>query len=271
MHAGAALEELDGVIRQLEVFPTWLSDMIDIATDRVNSVLSAVPSVLRAVVDEIVTLARNLLARIAVLTAEIIAWHIEHVLPVLAGPMALYETGNRWTTTVYRQLTEVSGRIDLSNTRLEDYWQGPAASAYEQTVASQKAATDKMSETVSSTRTAIQGLALSLGALYIALAAGLVAASIQIAGGSAAVATVVGIPAGLVAIVAGLATGTATIGTVYAAGHQLIAGTAEEFATLLELKNDSSAFDRGRWPQSTGDLADGSAQDGTRSKWEMKR
>jgi hypothetical protein len=73
------------------------------------------------------------------------------------------------------------------------------------------------------------------------------------------------------AIITGLLTAIGTVGTIYAAGKELVAGSAEKFAKLLELKNDGSAFDKGHWPKATKELADASITDKDRSNWSYKR
>jgi hypothetical protein len=271
MGGEAVLGQLNGSISKLETFSPRMTAAINSTTDHVNALLSSVPAPLQWLVDDIVKKAKELLAWIGKLAGELCDWVAENVWPVIKGPYTLYEAGNKWTTTVYNHVSEVSGQLDLSKTSLEDYWQGPAANAYMQTVPVQKAASDKVGTMVSATRETLQGMAFTLGSLYIAVVAGLFLALIEILGGSAAVATMIGIPPGLMAIVTGLLTGIATVAGLYALGKELLQGSLEKFSKLLELKNDSSAFDKGHWPKATSDLGDGSMSDGSRSKWNYKR
>jgi hypothetical protein len=267
MSAEAVLGQLSDSINKLETFAPRLTNAINDTTTRVNSLISSVPGPLRRIVDDIIDQAEELLKRIWELAKQLCDWVAENVWPVISGPKRLYDAGNAWTTTVFGKVTEVSGQLDLSKSGVDDYWTGPAATAYAQTIPVQKAAADKIADAISKTREALQSLAFTLGALYIALVAGLLAALIQVMGGSAAVASVVGIPPGLMAIVSGLLTGIGTVGTVYAAGKELVAGSGEKFATLLEIQNDRRAFgEGGRWPKATSDIGDGSP-----SKWSYKQ
>lgn len=271
MGAEAVLGQLGESISKLETILPRMTAAVNDAVNKVNSLLSAVPAALGWLVDEIVEKAKALLAWIWKLLKELGDWIAKNVWPVIKGPYTLYQAGNKWTTTVYKHVTTVSGQLDTSKTAVEDYWVGPAANAYMQTVPVQKAASDKVGTMVSTTRETLQSLAFTLGALYIAVVAGLLLALIEVLGGSAAVASIIGIPAGLMAIVTGILTGIFTVGGLYAIGKELVQGSADKFAKLLELKNDSSAFDKGHWPKATSDLGDGSASDGNRSKWAYKR
>lgn len=271
MSETAVLGKLDEAIGWLEGFPQWLGRTIEDVVARVNGLLSQVPALLRSLVDEIVEQAKALLARIVELAQQLVDWLRDNVWPVIRGPFTLYEVGNRWTTEVFAKVTDVSGQLDLNKITVDDYWQGPAATAYGQAVGVQKAAVDKVAATITATREAVQGLAFTLGALYTALVAGLIAAAIQIAGGSAAVATVLGIPPGLMVIITGLVTAIGTVAGVYAGGKELVSGSADKFAKLLERRNDGSAFDHGHWPTSTTGLGDASMSDGDRSDWSYRR
>lgn len=271
MGGEAVLGQLNESISKLGTFSPQMTAAITGATDKCNALLSSVPWPLRELGHEIFEKAKQLLAWIAKLAEELGDWVEKNVWPVIRGPYTLYEAGNKWTTTVYNHVTEVSGQLDLSKTAMEDYWQGPAANAYMQTVPVQKAASDKVGTMVSTTRETLQSLAFTLGSLYVAVVAGLFLALIEVLGGSAAVATMIGIPPGLMAIITGLLTGITTVAGLYALGKELLQGSLEKFSKLLELKNDSSAFDKGHWPKATSDLGDGSMSDGDRSKWNYKR
>lgn len=269
--AEGALGQLEEAITWLEGFPSWLDRTVDDVIARINGLLSAVPGFLSDLLDGITTQARALLDRIRELAGQLLTWLQENVWPVINGPFTLWEVGNEWTTSVYQKVTDVSGQIDANKVKVDDYWQGPAANAYLQAVSVQKAAADKVAAAVSAIREAVQGLAFTLGALYTALVAGLLAATIEIMGGSAAVATFLGIPPGLMAIIAGLVTALGTVAGVYAVGKELVSGTADKFAKLLERRNDGSAFDHGHWPKAAADLGDASMTDGDRSDWSYKR
>jgi hypothetical protein len=271
MGAEAVLGQLSGSISKLETFSPRLTTAINDTTTKINSLLDSVPAPVQWMLNDIIDQAKKLLQKIWNLAKELCDWVAKNVWPVIKGPYTLYQAGNKWTTTVYHHVTDASGQLDTSKTSVEDYWVGPASTAYTQTVPVQKAAADKVGTMVSTTRETLQSLAFTLGSLYIAIVAGLLVALVEVLGGSAAVASVIGIPPGLMAIVTGLLTGIATVAGLYAIGKELIQGSAEKFAKLLELKNDSSAFDKGHWPKATSDLGDGSASDGNRSKWNYKR
>jgi hypothetical protein len=269
--AEIAFDELEEAIDWLEQFPGWLGRTIDDVTAQVNALVGGVPGFARAMAEDLIKLAGDLLRRIGDLGRQLLDWIEEYIAPEIRGPMTLYQAGNAWTTDVFSRVTEVSGQLDLSKTALEDYWAGPAATAYAQAVARQRAAADQVAAAVSATREALQGMAKTLLALYVALVAGVVLAAIQIAGGSAAVATFLGIPPGLMAIVTGLLTAIVTLTGGYAVGKELLSGASEQFAKLLELRNDNRAFDAGAWPAAAAELGDASMSDGDRSDWSYKR
>jgi hypothetical protein len=269
--AEAALGQLNTAIDWLEGFPDRLNRGIDDLVNRINSLLAAVPGVLQKLIDDIVEQAKALLARITELGKQLLQWLGENVWPVIRGPFTLYETGTAWTTTAYKQTTDVSGQVDLQKIKVDDYWQGPAANAYLQSVGVQKAAVDGVAGTITTARETIQGLAMTLGALYVALVACLIAAAIQLAGGSAAVASVLGIPPGLMLWITGLLTAIGGVGAIYAGGKELVSGSAEKLAKLQAAMENGSAFDHGHWPKATTGIGDASMSDGDRSDWNYKR
>jgi hypothetical protein len=190
---------------------------------------------------------------------------------VIRGPVDLYWAGEDWVTQVYSKVTDVVGQIDLSETQLEDYWQGTAASTYLHTVIRQKGAATATTGAVHDTRSALQGLALTLGALYLVIVAELVSLLCGLAVAGAEAGTVFGIPVALITAVGSVAKAIAVVAGGFAVGKELVSGTKEKFIALLELRNDSRAFDHGAWPAGSADLADASLTDGDRSNWSYKR
>ncbi|HLV58728.1 MAG TPA: hypothetical protein VKY81_07640 [Natronosporangium sp.] len=254
MNPEAVLSELNDAVARLEQFPAWLNDQIQQVVRRVNALLEAVPFWAEALIDEIVEQARQLLQRIAALAQRLVSWLQEEVFPGMRGPFTIYSVGTDWTTSVYSTVTDVAGQVQVSETRVDEFWTGPAATAYAQEIPAQRAAADKVAEIVSKLRETLHGLALSLGAAYIAIAAALVVATVEIAGGAAAVASILGIPPGLVAIVVGLATAIGGTAGAYAAGKELVSGTMSHLAELLEARYDGRAFENGAWPTATSGI-----------------
>src|SRR5690554_2460301 len=254
MNPEAVLSELNDAVARLEQFPAWLNDQIQEVVRRVNSLLEAVPFWAEAIIDEILDQARQLLQRISELARRLVSWLQEEVFPGMQGPFTIYSTGSDWTTSVYSTVTDVAGQVQLSQTRVDDFWSGPAATAYAQEIPAQRAAADKVAEIVSKLRETLHGLALSLGAVYIAIAAALVVAAVEIAGGAAAVASILGIPPGLVSIVVGLATAVGGTAAIYATGKELVSGTLTRLGELSEARYDGRAFENGAWPRATSGI-----------------
>lgn len=254
MNPEAVLTELNDAVARLEQFPAWLNNQIQQVVRRINALLEAVPFWAEAIIGEIVDQARQLLQRIGELAQRLVAWLQEEVFPGMRGPFTIYSTGSDWTSSVYSTVTDVAGQVQLSQTRVDEFWSGPAATAYAQEIPAQRAAADQVSEIVSKLRGTLHGLALSLGAAYIAIAAALVVATVEIAGGAAAVASVLGIPPGLVSIVVGLATAIGGTAGAYAAGRELISGTMADLGELLEMRYDGRAFENGAWPTATSGI-----------------
>jgi hypothetical protein len=267
----AVLRELEESIAWLEGFPTLLQRTTDGIVRQVNATLSAVPSFLNFLVDDIVAQAEALLARLGELSRQLLDWLAENVWPVIRGPSDLLRVGNDWVTDVYSRVTDVAGQIELSETQLDDYWQGPAASTYLRTVTRQKNAATATTTAIHDTRSALHSLAFTLAALYIAIVAELISLIIGFMVGELEVGTVVGIPVGLLTAIASVVKAIAVGAGLFAAGKELTNGTKEKFTTLLELLNDSQAFDHGAWPIGSADLADASLTDGDRSNWNYKR
>lgn len=271
MSGAAVLGELEEAIAWLQEFPALLQRTTDGIARQVNTTLSAVPPFLSSFVDDIVAQVEALLVRLGELSQQLLDWLAENVWPVIHGPLDLLQAGDDWVTQVYSRVTGVAGQIDLSETGLEDYWQGPAATTYLHTVIRQKGTANAVADAVSATRSALHELALTLIALYLAVVAALLLAVIELSGGAAACASYVGIPVGLVVAVQAVAKAIGSVAAVYAVGKELVNGAKAQFSTLLELRNDSRAFDHGSWPAARADLADASMTDGDRSNWSYKR
>ncbi|GAA4630528.1 hypothetical protein GCM10023196_056230 [Actinoallomurus vinaceus] len=270
MSAEAVLRQLSGATEKLEAFTRSLNQTVQNLAYTINSP-TVPPGVDRMVADAVITKAKELLEGIILLVAKLDLWLLENIFPVVTGPYILYTAGNKWTTTVFKNLSTVSGRLNTSKTKVDDFWTGPASLAYTQAIPVQKAATDKVAEMVSTTRETIQDLAYRLTGLYVAILAALTIGLRSILVGAGMLMTFFLVPEGLFTIAVAVFSAMGTVGVIYAIATEVTQSSLEKFANLLELKNDGSAFDNGHWPKIASDLGDGSTSDGNRSMWSYKR
>lgn len=271
MSEAAVLGELEEAITWLEGFPTLLQRTRDGIVRQVNATLNAVPPYLSPLVEGIAAQAEAQLSLFDEYILKLVDWLAENVWPVIRGPFDLFRVSDYWLADVYPKVTDVVGQIDLSETKLVDYWQGPAATTYLYTVRRQKAAANATAETIHDTRSALHSLAFTLGALYLAIVAELVSLICELVVAGVEVGTVFGIPVGVITAVGSVAKAIAVAIGISAVVKEIVSGTKEKFITLQERLNDSRDFDHGHWPTGSADLADASLTDGDRSNWNYKR
>ncbi|WP_345367028.1 hypothetical protein [Actinoallomurus liliacearum] len=270
MSAEAVCGQLSGAFEKLEAFSQSINRTVQNLAYSINSP-AIPPGVDRALADQVLAGAKELLDLIAKLVGKLNDWLAENVFPAITGPYTLYTAGNKWTTTVYKNLSTISGQLNTNKTKVEDFWAGPAALAYTQAIPVQQAATAKVAEMVSTTREAMQDLAYALASLYVAIAAALTIGLRRIVVAALMLVTFFLIPEGLFTIAVAVVSTMTEVVAIYTLATALAQNSLEKFAALLELRNDSSAFDNGHWPKIASDLGDGSTTDGNRSMWSYKR
>jgi hypothetical protein len=266
MGAEATLGQLNSAIDKIETFPSQMTEALNGLQDKVNSVLSSVPGWLGDIIHWIVDKAKWLWDHIVQLAEQVFDWLKENVWPVIRGPITLYETSNKWTTDVFHNSSTVSGDVNLAKTKVDDWWQGAGATAYTQIITPQKAASDKVGEIANKVKDTLQTLAISLGILYIGLAAVLVWALLQIPVIAGLITSVIGIPAGLLDAVATFLLLLGGAAALVAAGTAIAKDGISAFGTLLQLKNDNTAFENGHWPKDAAALG----EIGNGSNWHFK-
>jgi uncharacterized membrane protein YphA (DoxX/SURF4 family) len=256
MGAEAVLGQLQDAIPKAEAFPGQFTAEINGILDKVNSLLGDIPGWLQSAIGWIVDEAKKLWQQIKDLSAKLLDWLEKNVWPVLKAPFTLWDASTQWTTAVYHPVTTVSGEVNTAKTTVDDWWQGAAATAYTQLIPVQKAASDKVAEIASKVKDALQNLSFGIGALYIGIILALVGLLLQVTGAGAAIASVIGIPAGLVALVAAILETAGGVAAIWGVANTIATDALGTFNTLLQLKNDNSAFEGGHWPKDQSALGE---------------
>jgi len=189
-------------------------------------------------------------------------------------PPALWHAGEVWTGQVGAPTSSVVGETSLNYAKVDDHWQGAAATAYKNTLPAQGAALSAIKTMCDALDTALKNMAGAIVAFWLACIAALLSALPEFGAEEAAADTGVGAPPAILAFIAsvvkllGIITGSAALLWAFA-GSQVGPYTA-----MNQQLNNWSAFppagsgSQGNWPKATtADMSDANFVDGHDSKW----
>jgi hypothetical protein len=189
-------------------------------------------------------------------------------------PPALWRTGDAWTNQVGAQASSVAGEAMLNAVQADDHWQGPAATAYKNTLPAQNAALTSIKSMCDALDTALKSMAGAIVVFWLICAAAIFSAVAEFFGEQAAADTGVGAPPAIAAFIASIAKLLGIITTGAAALWMFTGSSIGPYTSINQQLNNWNAFppqsggSQGDWPQATTpDTADGSFSDGNPSKW----
>ncbi|MCU7730911.1 hypothetical protein ODJ79_44965 [Actinoplanes sp. KI2] len=189
-------------------------------------------------------------------------------------PPALWHAGEVWTSQVGNPVSTVVGETTLNYSQVDDHWQGPAATAYKNTLPAQNAALAAIKATCDALDTALKTMAGAIVAFWLACLAALLSALPEFGAEEAAADTGVGAPPAILAFIAsvvkllGIISGSAALLWAFA-GSQV-----GPYTTINQHLNNWSAFppsgsgQQGNWPKATTPgMSDATFVDGHDSQW----
>lgn len=253
-------EQLAEAIQGIEQFLADLNTGYNNLINGINNVLDSIPGYLRWSVNWIFDFVKKVCSKIWDLMKKIGTWIAENVWPVIKGPFTLISTAGSWDHA-HGPASTAEGNIGTQNTAVDDYWSGPAQTAYLQIIPSQQKACAVVKDITTEMADALRECAGILIGIYVALLALLVLAIAQIFGGVAACCTVVGIPPGAAAIITGVLTALAGGGALWAGASALLNGTLQKFGEFTRTLESGEGLTNGKWPPASGggaDIGDGS-------------
>lgn len=187
------------------------------------------------------------------------------------SPAALYRHGTAWTRQVGGPTQELVSRADLGQLQFDDYWSGPAATAYQGVVplhsralAAIKAATDDIDDALLKTAGGIVafwlGIAAAVGPFLVEQIAALLAA-----------AGVITAPAAAAGSAASAAKAIAVVTAVVTAAIAYLTALYTQLRDLDQRLHQMDGLPGGAWPRLVRDISNGRVYDGGRSlDWNLK-
>ncbi|WP_018347484.1 hypothetical protein [Longispora albida] len=262
-HAGISRSEFEQTLQQVQRLLGRVSDTTVSISANINSIAQVLPASMTKDLRALTTNFTGLVKKFFRLIAELIGspgW-----------PPAMYSAGQDWTAKVGAKASSLAGKAGKDQTKIDDVWEGMAATAYADTLEAQAKALTSIKEAADEIDDALWTAAMCIAGFWIGSAVALIAYVVELEAAAVATATVIGAPAGVTAA------GGATVQTI-ALWSALIAGAITVISTLItQCKDlaqrlaDNEAFPGGKWPASaTGSMSDGSLSDGDATDWHIK-
>ena len=203
--------------------------------------------------------------------AEVLA-SVARILPYPGKPFVLRDYGNEWSgPRIAGCISNQVAKTILDEVQVDRYWTGPAADTYKSAIARQREALSAVVGFAQSIDNVLTGMAIAIGAFWLAILAALLELALLIIIGVAGAITGVGAPPGVAAVVAGIAKFLGVFMTIVMAVQTVVlADTLPKIKDLYQDLHDNSAFLNGRWPRPLDDLFDGGVIDGDPSDWQVK-
>lgn len=185
-------------------------------------------------------------------------------------PPGLFSAANDWTAKIGGPISALSGKLATDQLRIDNYWKGPAATAYGATLPAQQKAIDAIKSATDVMDTNLKKAAWGIIALWIGIIAAVAAYLIELSAEAAAAATVVGAPPAA----AGAGVSTAKVVGLVLAGIGVFTAYAgllvDSMTTMRQTIYANGPFPGGQWPTSTtADFNDGSLSDGDTTDWRI--
>ncbi|BCB74270.1 hypothetical protein GCM10022251_73370 [Phytohabitans flavus] len=250
--------------------------------ERVRRLLQRVSDTADRLVDNALGVARGLPAFLARRVVRLIEEFVELVRRLRAlvlrmvapagNPARVWETGRRWVEDFAGPLSDQVGKIDPDHLAAGYEWEGRAADAYLDAAARQRAALTALQTIGGDLDTALSRLAIGICGFWLAIAAALCSAVLQMIGAAIAAASGAGAPAALVLATTTVATACAAIAGAAAALAAVVEWVSDAITTIRHRLADHGAFPDGAWPAPASTrFADASMTDGTPSDWTLDR
>ncbi|WP_213013175.1 hypothetical protein [Paractinoplanes toevensis] len=186
-------------------------------------------------------------------------------------PWTLWNHGTVWTEQVGNRVTGLMAQATTGQTETDEYWQGPAATAYLGTLPDQakalaaiKAATDDIDD-------ALTKVAGAIIAFWLGVLAAIVPFIIELITWLTAASTGVGAPPAAAGAGVSTVKVLGILAAVTTAAIAYLTGIASQYKDLLQRVNNNDGFPQGYWPRSTtGLIADGSLNDNNNTNWHLR-
>lgn len=164
----------------------------------------------------------------------------------LGSPSKLSATADAWSDSVGGPVSAQVQTADAGTLLVDDNWDGDAANAYRQTLPQQKAALEKIKNSLTDgIASALSDVSKGIIAFWVGLVSALAALVVGIIGALSSAATIFGLSASpFIAAGAALVASAAVVG-----GMLILKSVCTSAATSMRQKlNDNGGFRDGHWP-----------------------
>lgn len=212
----------------------------------------------RALLDQFITLLRRFLSEVGKFLTR---WGV---------PWTLYDHGRDWTHDVGKRASDLVAVADAAQLRVDDYWSGPAATAYLGTIPQQSRALAAVKAATDTLDTVLTRVAGGIIAFWVAMLSALVTFLFEMYGNATAAGTVVGAPAAAAGSGVSTAKVIALVGVIAAATAGYLTLLRSQYTDLAQRLDNDDPFPGGSWPMTTADLSDARVHRDGSLDWHVK-
>ena len=197
---------------------------------------------------------------------------IARYLPYPGKPWILSAYGSEWSGPgIAGLISEQAAKPTLDEFRVDEFWIGPAAETYKNSLKRQTEALSAIAGFARNVDDALTSMATVIWFVWLVVLAAIIELILICVAGGAAAATGVGIPPGVAAVAAGIAKFIAVfLAALIAACAFVWANALPKIQAVQQNRYDSTAFPDGHWPRPRGHLIESEASAGDPSAWRLK-
>jgi len=185
-------------------------------------------------------------------------------------PWTLYEHASAWTDRVGEVASGLAGDANVDETKVDDWWQGVAATAYTNTLPRQSAALTAVKTATDELASSLTWVAIGIFPFWVAIASAMTALLVELIAEAATAATGVGVPVAAAGAGISAAKAIAIISGAVAAFDTYLGVILGQCTAMRENLDSNAAFPNGGWPHPSVDLSDGSLSDGDGTDWHLR-
>lgn len=191
---------MDDVITRVEQLLHKVQSKFDELRNKINSLLSHVPSFLHWVIGKVEDLWDKLCAKMK----QFWDWFTDK-LAYAGDPWLLHDIGTSWNTKLGEPAHKRANEVDSDDLLVDDTWTGSSAAAYKSHIGGQKDALNNVGQNLATTvSSALNSMKTGILSFWAGVIAGLIASGVSIALGAGESATILGIPPGVATVIAGV-------------------------------------------------------------------
>ena len=193
------------------------------------------------------------------------------VLSVIGDPAGLRAAADGWTERVAGPVSDLIAVPTLNTLAADDYWTGPAADAYRNTLPAQGTALTAVHDAAVEIAATLHQLADAITDLWKKGGIAGLGLEATLAVAVATAATLAGTPLAVAAAIGAIAAFVTALATAVDALTSLVTAVRNQATTLTQRLHTDTGFQNG-WPRSTSPISsDAALLDGDDTDWHLRR